>query len=331
MGLMAASGLFTFSAVVVVIAAIALARGADVIAEKSGWGHVWVGSLLLAGATSLPEFVTDISSVRIGSPALAAGDVLGANMLNMSNLAILTSIFAGRYLVSRLSRQEMFIAWFAIALTAIATVIVIVGSSAKLVGPISVPSLVLLGGYLVGFRLMGRFASESDDSGESRTDHTLRWGWLVFWGAAAIIFVSGPAVAISARSIAELSGISEGFVGVLGVALVTTLPELTAAATALRIGAPALAFAGMFGTNAFNMAVFGVVDFFSPEGAIFGDLDESHIAAGAAATVLMLLVLAQFRARQRVPPGQRSALVEAGTVVVVGGYAGALFLVFALG
>ena len=330
MTLIAAAALFTVSAVVVVLAAVVLVRGADVIAEKSGWGHVWVGSLLLAGATSLPELVTDVSSVRIGSPALAAGDVLGANMLNMSNLAILTSIFAGRYLISRLSGQEVFVAWFAIALTAAATVVVILGPSAKIVGPVSLPALVLIGGYLVGFRFMARFAPQDTGDEGSRTRHGLRWGWLVFAGAAALIFVSGPAVAISARRIAELSGLSEGFVGVLGVALVTTLPELTAAVTAIRIGAPTLAFTGMFGTNAVNVAVFGFVDLFSTGGAIYGSLDSSHIVAGVVAVVLMLLVLAQFHIRQTLPPRRRSLPVEAGTGVIVVGYVAALFLVFVL-
>ena len=331
MGLLAAAGLFAASATIVVLAAVALARGADVIADKTGWGHVWVGSLLLAGATSLPELVTDISSVRIGSPALAAGDVLGANMLNMSNLAILTSVFAGGYLATRLSRQEMFVAWFAVALTAMATLIVIIGPSGKILGPLSAPSLALLAGYLIGFGLMGRFAPEKSGTEGTRTGHRLRWGWLVFGGAAALIFLSGPAVALSARRIAELSGISEGFVGVFGVALVTTLPELTAAATAVRIGAPALAFAGMFGTNAFNMAVFGVVDLFSTDGSIFGSLNDSHIAAGIAAVVLMVMVLAQFRIRQTILPGRRSPLVEVGTGGIAAVYVAALFVVFVLG
>ncbi len=331
MTFVAAIALFVGSAVAVVFAAVALARGADVIAERSGWGHVWVGSLLLAGATSLPELVTDISSVRIGSPALAAGDVLGANMLNMSNLAILTSVFAGSYLIGRLSRQEVFVAWFAIALTVVATLIVILGPTAKLLGPVSVPALILIGGYFVGFRLMGRFAPDEPAETGRETRHRLRWGWLVFTGGAIVIFISGPAIAISARSIAELSGISEGFVGVLGVALVTTLPELTAAITAVRIGAPTLAFTGMFGTNAFNIAVFGVVDLFSGDRAIYGSLDRSHVAAGVTAVVLMVLVLAQFHMRQRHAPHRRSPLVEAGTVVIGGGYLAGLFLVFVLG
>ena len=53
---------------------------------------MWVGSLLLAGATSLPEMATNVAAVRIGAPSLAAGNILGANMLNMVSLYALLAL-----------------------------------------------------------------------------------------------------------------------------------------------------------------------------------------------------------------------------------------------
>jgi len=52
-------GMFLISAAVVVMAAIALAKSGDVIASRTNWGRLWVGSLLIAGSTSLPELVTN--------------------------------------------------------------------------------------------------------------------------------------------------------------------------------------------------------------------------------------------------------------------------------
>ena len=98
-------GIFSLTAVVIVVAAVFLAISSDVIAERSGWGRLWVGSLLLAGATSLPELITNIAAVRIGAPALAAGDILGSNMLNMSNLALLASGLGRGELFRRLMPQ----------------------------------------------------------------------------------------------------------------------------------------------------------------------------------------------------------------------------------
>jgi len=40
-----------------------LAKYGDIIAEKTGLGRTWIGVVLMASVTSLPELVTGISSV----------------------------------------------------------------------------------------------------------------------------------------------------------------------------------------------------------------------------------------------------------------------------
>jgi len=62
---------FVASGVVVVFAGTALARYGDAIAEATKIGRVWIGAVLLAGATSLPELATDIAAVRLGAVDLA--------------------------------------------------------------------------------------------------------------------------------------------------------------------------------------------------------------------------------------------------------------------
>ena len=47
----------------IVYAGTRLSRYGDVIAEKTGLGRTWIGVVLMAAVTSLPELVTGISSV----------------------------------------------------------------------------------------------------------------------------------------------------------------------------------------------------------------------------------------------------------------------------
>ena len=93
MDIAGALGIFFTAAIVVVAAAIALAGAGDVIALRTGWGRVWVGSLLMAGATSLPELVTTTTAALLETPDLAAGNIFGANMLNNGKPSISTAIF----------------------------------------------------------------------------------------------------------------------------------------------------------------------------------------------------------------------------------------------
>ena len=80
---------FVISSMVLVGAAIKLAQYGDVIAVRTRLGGMFIGVLLLAGATSLPEMLTMVNSFRVDAPGLAAGNMFGSNMFNMFLLAVL--------------------------------------------------------------------------------------------------------------------------------------------------------------------------------------------------------------------------------------------------
>ncbi len=58
-------------------------KAGDQLAESSGVGRLWVGTIFLAITTSLPELVTHLSAVGLDAQAPAGGNILGANMLNV--------------------------------------------------------------------------------------------------------------------------------------------------------------------------------------------------------------------------------------------------------
>ena len=80
-----AIAVFLASAVLVMFCGAKLAVYGDALASLTGLGRLFVGSLLVALATSLPELSTNISAVQLDppNPELAVGNVFGANMLNM--------------------------------------------------------------------------------------------------------------------------------------------------------------------------------------------------------------------------------------------------------
>lgn len=328
LNLAAAIALFLAASAVVVFSAVMLARGGDVIAARTGLGHLWVGSLLIAGATSLPELVTNVTAVRIDNPGLAAGNILGANMLNVSNLAIIAAVFGGRELFRRLSRGQEYLAIEAFVLTALCATYVFIGPALNWYGvtPAAISILVV---YLIGSRVLYVASKSGGGEGEQvAPDKSLRWGWIVFLVSAAFVAVSAWALAYSADAIAEETGISASFIGVLAVAIVTTLPELTVGVTAIRIGAPEMAVAGLYGSNAFNIAILAVADLAYVEGSLFGSLDESHIITGGFAVLLMGLGLIQVRLRRTL---KYFSLTEPSTIVIVAIYLVGLFLVFRAG
>ena len=117
---MTAGILFVSSAAALVVAGTWLARAADAIAERTGLARIWIGTILLAGATSLPELASDVAAVRQGNPDLAAGDLFGSSMANMLILALLDLSSPSRRVLRRASVQHAMSASLAIVLTAIA-------------------------------------------------------------------------------------------------------------------------------------------------------------------------------------------------------------------
>jgi cation:H+ antiporter len=145
-----------------------------------------------------------------------------------------------------------------------------------------------------------------------------------FAAAALVVFVAAPAFAWSAKRIAELSGLGTTFIGTWLVGLATSLPEVVTSVAAIRLGAVDLAIGNLFGSNAFNMAVFLAMDVAHPEGSIFANLDPSHAISAFLAVVLMALGLAAIVLRSE---GRRS-LLEPGSALMLFLYVSGLWVLY---
>ena len=157
-----AVGMFSLAALVIVVAAVFLTTAADIIASRMGLGRLWVGSLLLAGATSLPELATAVAASLAGSANLAAGNMLGANMLNMSNLAILLALLGGQQVFQRLAPQQVMVAIPAIALTGMATLFAASRADVTWLA-VSIPGLAIIATYLILSGVVRRFSKAVEE------------------------------------------------------------------------------------------------------------------------------------------------------------------------
>ncbi len=84
---------FAGTALVIVLAGVRLARYGDVLGEKTGMGRSWIGVVLLAATTSLPELFTGFGATALASlPDIAIGDVLGSCMFNLVILSLMDAV-----------------------------------------------------------------------------------------------------------------------------------------------------------------------------------------------------------------------------------------------
>ncbi|MTI61537.1 MAG: sodium:calcium antiporter [Firmicutes bacterium] len=74
---------FSLSAVVIIFSGIQLTLTGDEISTVTGIDKTFIGSILIAAATSLPELVATIAAIRINAYNMAIGNVFGSNIFNM--------------------------------------------------------------------------------------------------------------------------------------------------------------------------------------------------------------------------------------------------------
>lgn len=101
----AAWGKFAICVALIAVAGPALARYGEIIAQKTGLSRSWVGLLLLATATSLPELFTGVSAVTAANaPNIAVGDALGSCIFNLAILVVLDALNRDESVFSRMAR-----------------------------------------------------------------------------------------------------------------------------------------------------------------------------------------------------------------------------------
>lgn len=153
--MLTAGGMFLFSAVIILIAGTKLSHYADRIAEHSGLGRLWIGVVLLAGATSLPEILTAVSAVLLDEPNIAVGNLVGAGLSNMLTLALIDLAYRQKRIWQQAALEHTLIAGLAIILTGLAGLLIVIRQPLPL-WPIGLGTLAIALIYVLGMRVVFR-------------------------------------------------------------------------------------------------------------------------------------------------------------------------------
>jgi len=317
--------LFLASSIVVVLAAVKLAEYSDVIAVRTRLGGLVVGTIFLAGATSLPELVAAISSFRAGVPNLAAGNFLGSNMTNIVLLALVDLFNRQVPLLRSVAVSHSLTAALAILLMLTAAISLVLGPTPA-IGWVGVDSLLIIAVYFAGIWLMQRenqTAAGAPPAMSPASDFpTLRRGLIGFVIAAAVLIAAVPQLVRASTGIAEITGLGTGFVGTALLSLVTSLPELVAVIAAVRLGSFDLGVGNLLGSNVFNMLGLAVSDFFLRDGPLLNVIDPGFVLVVLLGILLTTLALIGNLARVE----RRFLFFELDALVIILVYFASLFL-----
>ena len=333
------------TAAVILIASQFLARSADTVAEKTGLGRSFIGLVMLATATSLPEMGTGISAIAIGEPDLAAGDAFGSNLFNLMIIGLADLYWRNGPVLTTVRFTSIVVAALGAGLIALAigTIYVHNATDAMSTWYVSPVSVLMIVAFLGAMLLVYRHEKGAGPSGEQGAgasgevegetharyaDQSLPKAFAIYFGAAAVVVAAAVWLAMTGDDLADAMGWEASFMGTQFLAISTSLPEIATSFAALRLNAPDLAITNVLGSNLFNMGfVLFVDDLVYSQGVVWSNVSQVHILTGLIAILMTAVVIVGVLTRPRAKLGGAWTLEGA---VLVAAYLGASVLIFAL-
>lgn len=332
--------LFAICAVGVWLAGSALARYADVIADRKNLSRAFLGLVFLASATSLPEIATTFTAAIKDNAVLVLGNLFGGITMQTAILAV-ADFYVVRGVLTQYPRKPTH-ALEATLLIMLLTILLgfCLSGDPEIGFGIGLGTLVLALAYSLCIMLLRSYDEEdvwvpvdlpyraepetdtpADNSiaGQSTTSLGLRSA-----SAAGVILVCGALLVYSAEAIATQTGLGSSFIGASILAASTSLPELSTSITAVRIGAYTMAISNIFGSNLIMLALLLPADLLYREGPILeqaGQLEMLSLVFGILVTIIYVTGLL---VRQK--PKVFGVGIDSACVLTV--YVGSLFVLY---
>jgi cation:H+ antiporter len=291
---------------IVLFSGIRLARYGDIIAAKTGLGRVWVGLVLIAIITSIPEVVTSISAVTLVKlPDLATGNVLGSCIFNLTLFVLADIIYRGGPVLGQLSPRHTLSTYFGMLLAAVVVGGILANERFPGLswGWVSVPSIVILILYLAGvWRISRRELQHQPETIILSPEYgklPARTVYLRFSLAAGVIVGAAIWLSVIGDEISVTYSLHTSFVGSLFVAITTSLPELAVTVAATHLGALDMAAANILGSNLFDLAIISFTDFAYREAPLFSVVSRCHLTTLLTFVVMNLILIAGLRSKPK--------------------------------
>lgn len=259
---------------IVILAGAKFAKLADKLADYLNIGGGWIGLILLATVTSLPELVSGATATTIGNVDLALGGIFGSCAFNIVIIVLMNAIIGGGSVLRKVSPSHTLTSSFGLALIGIALFGLVVSSRINSSGPIAqwfeiTWALLILVAYLGCVRLVYRFEKSQNTIASAPAENSVQRVptsmYIALTVLACIIVLASWWLAclgdvLSTHKIGIIGRpLGATFVGACFLALATSLPEIATSVAAIRLGNIDLALGNIFGSNMFNIFVIPVL------------------------------------------------------------------------
>lgn len=286
-------------AFIVIYATSKLSYYVDELDKKTQISGALIGGVLLATITSMPEFITSITStMSLGEPALAFGNVFGSNIFNITILAVADIIFIKHMFFNKVKSQRktnglviiMYIIFLIPLLLGTFSNVDFDSFTFPFLLTFNIISIVILVIYVLSIRAMNDDEVEVQDE-EATSKLTYKKIGTMFFLWALVVLASSYFVTVVANNLGNELNLGASFAGAIFLGVATSLPEMTAVMSLMKLKNYEAALGNIVGSNVFNLTIISVVDILNVNEDIFNELTVGMETRGNVSLLLIFGLL----------------------------------------
>ncbi|MCM1367854.1 MAG: hypothetical protein NC184_03475 [Roseburia sp.] len=289
---------------IVVVLSMKLGKYVDIIDAKSNISGAFIGGVMLAAVTSLPELFTSLSAIWVvRESSIVIGNILGSDLINLAFFGMIMLVFARGFKKVKFTPFYCIALVVALGMYALTAIGLFFGEYMRIAW-YSAVSFAILVLYVLFLSKMPKTSEKSDDGADENI--TLKQA-LVRFGVCAVVLI-GASICMTyfTDAVADKLELGKTFAGALFLGVATSLPELISSITLCKRGNFDAAAGNIVGSNIFNFTILVVADIlsFMPNTADVYALNfdsKCLLILGAIATVatLAMMILKNSKKRQR--------------------------------
>jgi len=242
--------------VILVLAGDRLVRSAGRLALLLGMPPIVIGATVVAFGTSMPEFTVSVIGAIQGASGVAAGNVVGSNIINIFAVLGFAALISPIAVHRRMLRFDIPLL---VAVTGWALFLLMDGVVTRIEGGISVLLLIVFSAVQLKWFGSSDVQAEGPVEFEGfpvphEGDHPRAIIEVPMVTVAVAVLAAGSWLFVrGATDLAERAGVSEFAIGATVVALGTSLPELVTSVIAAWKREDDIAIGNVVGSNLFNI------------------------------------------------------------------------------
>lgn len=310
-------------AVIVVALSIRLSYYVDLIDKTTDISGAFIGGVMLAAVTSLPELFTSLSStIFLGKPELVLGNILGSNLFNITVLAVIIVIMSRSFNKAYIAQSHTIVVRWLVVIYALLTLPVLFGKDFNILG-VSLISLVIMVIYVGCVKKMaGDENQETEEDEEIHTDLTTKQLFIRFGLLSVLLVAASIGITFVTDRIAVELNLGMTLAGALFLGIATSLPEVTSSISLAKMGNFNATLGNILGSNLFNLFILVLADVTYRAGSVYTrDIQSCNLVFfGTVSTLVFTAIIGLKGQEKTMNEGVKRMVYTGGSIIAILGY-----------